>query len=79
VTALRTVEGVQFVTGLFWLDAKEPRQCPAFGTIEPLNGIGMGRARLVSGHSCSLSTGGSATELSATDACAAGGRAGDVP
>ena len=66
------MEGVQFEAGLFWFDAKEPRQCPAFGTVGPLNGIGVGRARLVGSHSYSRSTGGSTTELSATDACAAG-------
>jgi hypothetical protein len=34
---------------------------------------------LISGHGALPYTGGSATELSATDACAMGGRAGDTP
>ena len=30
---------MQFVAGLFRLDAKEPRRCSAFGTAGPFNGI----------------------------------------
>jgi hypothetical protein len=70
-------ERVQFVAGLFRLDAKEPRRCPAFGTGGPFNCIGMWRARLVGGHGAPFSTGGSAIGLSATDACANGSRADD--
>jgi hypothetical protein len=51
VTAFGALEGVQFVAGLFRLAAKEPRQCSAFGTAGPFNGIGMWRAWLVGGHS----------------------------
>jgi hypothetical protein len=61
---------MQFVAGLFRLNAKEPRRGPAVGTVGPFNSIGMGRARSVGGHEDSLATGGSAIGLSATDACA---------
>jgi hypothetical protein len=39
--------------------------------------IGMAQGDFASGHDALPFTGGSATELSATDACATGGRAGD--
>ena len=50
VIALGACEGVQLVAGFFQLDAKEPRERSAFGTVGPFNGIGMWRARLVGGH-----------------------------
>jgi hypothetical protein len=68
---------MQFVAGLFRLDAKEPRRCPAFGAVGPFDSIGMWGAGSVGGHEDSLATGGSAIGLSATDACANGSRADD--
>jgi hypothetical protein len=59
VIALWTCERMQFIAGLFRLEAKEPRLRPAFGAAGPFNEIGMQGARLICSHSNSL-TGGSA-------------------
>ena len=59
VIALWTCERMQFIAGLFRLEAKEPRLHPAFGAVGPFNEIGMQGARLICSHSNSL-TGGSA-------------------
>jgi hypothetical protein len=71
------MEGVQFVAGLFWLDAKEPRLRPAFGAVGPFNEIGMQGARLICSHSNSLTGGSALASLSHRRLCRKG-RAGDA-